>query len=45
MCDAVSTLFYQVLNDIDQKWTMPIRKRKASLYRFTVQFDEHMLRV
>ena len=43
--DAVLKLFYLALNNISQKWTMPIRDWKAALNRFTIQFDERMLRV
>jgi putative transposase len=43
--DAVFKLFYLVLNNISQKWTMPIRDWKAALNRFTIQFDERMPRV
>lgn len=43
--DAVLKLFYLALNNISQKWTMPIRDRKAALNRFTLQFDERMPRV
>jgi transposase-like protein len=38
-------LFYLALNNISQKWTMPIRDGKAALNRFTIQFDERMPRV
>jgi putative transposase len=43
--DAVFKLFYLALNNIRQKWTMPIRDWKAALNRFTIQFDERMPRV
>jgi putative transposase len=43
--DAVFKLFYLALNNISQKWTMPIRDWKAALNRFTIQFDERMPRV
>lgn len=36
---AVFKLFYLAMNNINQKWTMPIRDRKAALNRFTIQFD------
>ncbi|MFZ2387444.1 MAG: IS256 family transposase, partial [Polaromonas sp.] len=42
---AVFKLFYLALNNISQKWTMPIRDWKAALNRFTIQFDERMPRV
>ncbi len=41
--EAVSKLFYLVLNNISKKWTMPIRDWKAALNRFTIQFEERML--
>ena len=40
--EAVFKLFYLALNNISQKWTMPIRDWKAALNRFTIQFDERM---
>ena len=43
--DAVFKLFYLALNNISQKWTMPIRDWKAALNRFTIQFDERIPRV
>ena len=43
--EAVFKLFYLALNNISQKWTMPIRDWKAALNRFTMQFDERMPRV
>jgi Transposase, Mutator family len=43
--EAVFKLFYLALNNISQKWTMPIRDWKATLNRFTIQFDERMPRV
>ena len=43
--DAVFKLFYLALNNISQKWTMPIRDWKAALNRFTILFDERMPRV
>ena len=43
--DVVFKLFYLALNNISQKWTMPIRDRKAALNRFIIQFDERMPRV
>jgi len=30
------------LQNISQKWTMPIRDWKAALNRFTIQFDDRM---
>lgn len=36
--DAVFKLFYRALNNISQKWTMPLRDWKAALNRFTIQF-------
>ena len=43
--DEVFKLFYLALNNIRQKWTMPVRDWKAALNQFTVQFDERMPRV
>ena len=43
--DAVFKLFYLALNNISQKWTMPIRDWKAALNRFTTQLSERMPRV
>jgi len=40
--DAVFKLFYLALNNISQKWTMPIRDWKAALNRLTIQLDERM---
>ena len=34
---AVSKLFYLALNNIGNKWTMPIRDWKAALNRFAIQ--------
>ena len=41
--EALQTLFYLVLRNISQKWTMPIRDWKAALNRFTIQFEERMI--
>jgi putative transposase len=40
--EAVLKLFYLALNNISQKWTMPIRDWKAALNRFTIQFGDRM---
>ena len=40
--EAVFKLFYLALNNISQKWTMPIRDWKAALNRFTIQFGDRM---
>ena len=40
--DALLKLFYLALNNISQKWTMPIRDWKAALTRFTIQFENRM---
>jgi putative transposase len=40
--EALLKLFYLVLRNISQKWTMPIRDWKAALNRFTIQFEERM---
>jgi transposase-like protein len=34
--------FYLALQNISQKWTMPIRDWKAALNRLTIQFDDWM---
>ncbi len=41
--DALLKLFYLALQNISQKWTMPIRDWKAALNRFIIQFDDRML--
>ncbi len=43
--DAVFKVFYLSLNNISQKWTMPIRDWKAALNRYSIQFEERMPRV
>lgn len=40
--EAVFKLFYLALNNISQKWSMPIRDWKAALNRFTIQFGDRM---
>nr|WP_264318868.1 transposase [Acidithiobacillus sulfurivorans] len=40
--DVLLKLFYLALQDISQKWTMPIRDWKAALNRFIIQFDDRM---
>ena len=35
-------LFYLALRNISQKWTLPIRDWKATLNRFTIQFEERI---
>ncbi len=40
--EAVFKLFYLALNNISQKWTMPIRDWKAALNRFTIMFGDRM---
>lgn len=40
--EAVFKLFYLALNNISQKWTMPIRDWKAALNRFTILFGDRM---
>ena len=40
--EAVFKLFYLGLNNINQKWAMPIRDWKAALNRFTIQFGDRM---
>jgi transposase-like protein len=43
--EALPKLFYPALRNICQKWTMPNRDCKAALNRFTIQFDERMIRL
>jgi transposase-like protein len=38
--EAVTTLFYLTLNNINEKRSMPIRDCKAVLNRFTIPFEE-----
>lgn len=40
--EAVFKLFYLALNNISQKWTMPIQDWKAALNRFTILFGDRM---
>ncbi|MBU2845278.1 IS256 family transposase [Acidithiobacillus ferriphilus] len=40
--DALLKRFYLALQNISQKWTMPIRDWKAALNRFIIQFDDRM---
>ena len=40
--DALLKLFNLALQNISQKWTMPIRDWKAALNRFIIQFDDRM---
>ena len=40
--EAAFKLFYLALNNISQKWTMPIKDWKAALNRFTIQFGDRM---
>jgi len=40
--ETLLKLFYLALQNISQKWTMPIRDWKAALNRFTIQFDDRM---
>ena len=41
---ATMKLFYPAIRKISQKWTMPIQDRKATLTRFTIQFEDRMPR-
>lgn len=43
--EAVMKLFYLALNNISEKWTMPIRDWKAALNRFSIQFEDRLLTV
>jgi putative transposase len=38
--EAVMKLFYLAIRNISKKWTMPIQAWKASLNRFSIQFDD-----
>jgi putative transposase len=40
--EAVFKLFYLALNNINQKWTMPILYWKVALNRFTIMFGARM---
>lgn len=40
--EAMLKLFYLALNNISEKWTLPIRDWKAALTRFTIQFGERL---
>ncbi len=40
--DALLKLFYLALQNISQKWTMPIRDWKAALNRLIIEFDDRM---
>ena len=40
--EALLKLLYLALQNISQKWTMPIRDWKAALTRFTIQFQDRM---
>lgn len=39
---ALLKLFYLALNNISEKWTMPIRDWKSALNRLTIQFEDRM---
>ena len=41
--DALLKLFCLALANIAKKWTMPLRDWKATLTRFTIQFEERMI--
>lgn len=43
--EAAFKLFYLALNNTRQMWTMPMCDWKATLNRFTIQFDERMPRI
>ena len=40
--DVIFKLFYLALNNISQKWTMPIRDWKAALNCSTIEFHERI---
>lgn len=41
--EAMLKLFYLALNNISEKWTLPIPDWKAALTRFTIQFGGVLL--
>lgn len=40
--EAILKLFYLAIRNISQKWTMPLKDRKAALNQFTIQFEDRM---
>ena len=40
--EALLKLFYLALQNISQKWTMPLRNWKDAPNRFTIMFDDRM---
>lgn len=40
--EAVLKLFYLALQNISQKWTMPLQNWKAALNRFSIMFEDRM---
>ncbi len=42
--DALIKLYYLAIRNISKKWTMPVQNWKAALKRFTIMFDERMLK-
>ena len=40
--EALLKLFYLALQNLSQKWTMPLRDWKDALNRFTILFDDRM---
>lgn len=40
--EAVLKLLYLALQNTTRKWTMPIKKWKAALNRFTILFEDRM---
>ncbi|WP_239798183.1 hypothetical protein [Candidatus Nitrotoga arctica] len=42
VCARYSRINLLALQNISNKWTMPIRDWKAALDRFTIQFEERM---
>ncbi len=42
--ESLMKLFYLALQNISEKWSMPLRDWKPALNRFTIQFEERMPR-
>ncbi len=40
--EALSKLFYLALGTISQKWNIPIRDWKATLNRFSIEFEDRV---
>jgi putative transposase len=42
--ESLIKLFYLALQNISEKWSMPLRDWKPALNRFTIQFEDRMPR-